>query len=275
MSDYLCGKNTVLSLLKTEPSRIFKIFVIEGHKPDRRLHEITELAQTAKIPVQYVPRAKLEGLLRQDKNQPGQDAQHRQNQHAQYYQDQHAQHQGIVASVAPKKLLTLPELIAQVEPEIQTGQFPLLLMLDGVTDPRNFGAILRVSDAAGVAGIIIPKHNSAGFGPAVSKTASGAEASVPVAVVSNLAQAVDKLKKAGFWTFAALQNPESPLYDRQDYRMPVLLILGSEGEGISPILTKACDFSVRIPMRGIVDSLNVATAAAILVFHIQSQHGHD
>ena len=118
----------------------------------------------------------------------------------------------------------------------------------------------------GSAGVVIAKRNSPGFGPAVSKSASGAEATVDVVVVPNLTQAAETLKKTGFWLVATTMNTAATVYFQQDYAMPTVLVLGSEGEGIHQNLMKHCDFKVRIPMAGQISSLNVATATAVLVF---------
>jgi 23S rRNA (guanosine2251-2'-O)-methyltransferase len=178
-----------------------------------------------------------------------------------------AVHQGVVASVAAQPVLSLQELLDRLpKPLPKAG---LLLMLDGVTDPRNLGAMLRVADACGAWGVILGKHRSGQLGPAVAKTACGADLSVPVAVVTNLSQTMETLKKLGFWTVASVCEDGSALaYYKQDYVMPTLLLLGSEGEGLSAQLVKNSDFKITIPMMGLVNSLNVAAAAAVLCFEI-------
>jgi 23S rRNA (guanosine2251-2'-O)-methyltransferase len=246
---YIVGKNSVLAVLKSDPERVFKVFVAEGLKPDKRIDAIYQEARESNIAVQRVPRQKLDGMVG----------------------DPEAHHQGVLASVAPKALLSIEELLAKARQKMEAGAFPLVLVLDEVTDPRNFGAILRVCDAAGVDGVVVAKHHSAGFGPAVAKTASGAEATVDVAVVSNLGQALDKLKDGGFWIVGAANTKEAVPYYQQDYKMATVLVMGSEEKGLSRLVAQRCDFQVRIPMHGSVDSLNVATAAAVLVFDILSR----
>jgi 23S rRNA (guanosine2251-2'-O)-methyltransferase len=260
-SRYIYGKNSVKALLETHPDRVFKIFLAENLKPDKRIQAIQETARNSRIPVQVVPRQKLDQML--SANEPKADAGQNMMEG-----DESSSHQGVVASVAPKALLDLPTLLKQCREKIQTGVHPRLLLLDGVTDPRNFGAILRVADAAGIDGVIIPKHHSAGFGPTVSKTASGAEEAVNVAVVSNLNQAMQQLKDAGFWIAGAANEGGAVDYYRQDYKMPVALVMGSEGKGLASLVRKNCDFLIKIPMHGTVDSLNVATATAVLLFEI-------
>lgn len=257
-SRYVYGKNSVKALLDTHPDKVFKIFIAENLKPDKRLQAIQETARNFRIPVQTVPRLKLDQMLRaQEDNGPSTES-----------EGEQYTHQGIMASVAPKSLLNLPELLKQCKEKISDGKHPRLLLLDGVTDPRNFGAILRVADAAGIDGVVIPKRDSAGFGPAVSKTASGAEETVNIAVVSNLNQAIQQLKDGGFWIAGAANDAKAVNYYQQDYKMPMALVMGSEGKGLADLARKNCDFLIKIPMHGTVDSLNVATATAVLLFEM-------
>jgi 23S rRNA (guanosine2251-2'-O)-methyltransferase len=157
----------------------------------------------------------------------------------------------------------------------------LLLLLDGVTDTHNLGAILRVADAAGAWGVLIGKHRSATLGPQVAKTSCGADACVPVAQVGNLRQALETLKAEGFWSVATVCEPPTrgkttpaiAHYRTLDYKMPTVLLLGSEGKGLSPQLQKASDFLVTIPLFGTLNSLNVSTAAAVVAMAItEAQH---
>jgi 23S rRNA (guanosine2251-2'-O)-methyltransferase len=265
MSRYIYGKNSVKAALEVNPEKVFKIFVAEGLKPDKRLQAIFEMAKSRKIATQMVTRMRLDQMLRAENEQfeNGRDEGHSRGE----YSDS-AVHQGVVASVAPKPILELNQYIRTAQEKIQAGEHPRLLILDGVTDPRNFGAILRVADGAGIDAVMVSRHNSASFGPAVTKTASGAEETVPVILSGNLNQAIQMLKKAGFWIAGAAYDEKAVLYHKQDYQMPLVLVLGSEGEGLAPLVQKNCDFLVSIPMRGSVDSLNVSTAAAVLLFEI-------
>lgn len=268
-SRYVYGKNSVKALLETHPGKVFKIFIAEGLKPDKRVQAIQDVARQSKIPTQVVPRQKLDQMLRAQESS-GETAKGFSGE-AKEAEEEPITHQGIVASVAPKTLLSLSDLLKICASKKEAGTHPRLLMLDGITDPRNFGAILRVADAAGLDGVIIPKQHSAGFGPAVSKTASGAEETVNIAVVSNLNQAIQQVKDAGFWVAGAAFDPKAVDYHRQDYQMPTLLVMGSEGQGLAALVRKNCDFLVKIPMHGTVDSLNVATATAVLLFEMIKQ----
>ncbi len=248
-SHYTFGKNSVLALLKADPKRVFKVLIAEGHKPDKRIEQIYDEARQNGIAIQRIPRLKLNQMIN----------------------DPEATHQGVVAKVSPKALLSIHELAQKGQEKARTGNHPLILVLDDVTDPRNFGAILRVCDAAGIDGVVVGKKNSAGFGPVVSKTASGAEATVDVAVVSNITQSLDVLKDAGFWIVGTANSEKAVPYFKQDYNMSTVLVLGSEGKGMGRLIEKKCDFLVKIPMHGVVDSLNVAAAAAVLCFDIKSR----
>jgi 23S rRNA (guanosine2251-2'-O)-methyltransferase len=259
-SRYIYGKNSVKALLDTHPDRVFKIFLAENMKPDKRIQAIQEIARDCRIGIQVVPRQKLDQMLKtalESATPSNEDA-----------SEESISHQGVIASVAPKALLDLPSLLAKCKANMQTGVHPRILLLDGITDPRNFGAILRVADAAGIDGLIIPKRDSAGFGPVVSKTASGAEETVNIAVVANLNQAIQQLKKDGFWIAGAANEARAVDYYRQDYQMPIALVMGSEGKGLADLVKKNCDFLIKIPMHGTVDSLNVATATAVLLFEM-------
>jgi 23S rRNA (guanosine2251-2'-O)-methyltransferase len=269
---YVYGKNSVKGMIEAHPAKVFKVFIAEFLKPDKRIQAIRDIAAERGIPVQVVPRAKLDQMLHIQAANKQQvvttNALGEKTRVAAMDDDDSINHQGVVASVAAKALLDLPALLKICEAKKEAGQHPRLLLLDGVTDARNFGAILRVADASGIDGVVITKHHSAGFGPGVTKTASGAEETVNVAVVSNLNQSIAKLKDAGFWIGGAANAPKAVDYYKQDYQMPVALVMGSEGEGLSSLVEKNCDFLVKIPMRGTVDSLNVATATAVLLFEV-------
>jgi len=269
---YVYGKNSVKAMIESHPGKVFKIFIAEFLKPDKRIQAIREIAGERGIPVQVVPRAKLDQMLHLQASSKGQvvttNALGEKTRVTAMDDDDSIAHQGVVASVAAKALLDLNALLKICETKKAEGKHPRLLLLDGVTDARNFGAILRVADAAGIDGVIITKHHSAGFGPGVTKTASGAEETVNVAVVSNLNQTIEKIKDAGFWIAGAANDAKAVDYYKQDYQMPIALIMGSEGEGLSSLVQKNCDFLVKIPMRGTVDSLNVAAATAVLLFEV-------
>lgn len=173
-----------------------------------------------------------------------------------------AVHQGFVLRVSE---FAYTELLVLLE-KAQEEDNPLILILDGLTDPHNFGSILRTADATRVAGIIIPKHRSVGVTPVVAKTSTGAVEHVPIARVTNLSQTLDKLKEAGFWIFGTDMNG-TPSH-KWNTAGKVALIIGNEGKGISANLKKQVDEMITIPMAGHVQSLNASVAAAILMYEV-------
>lgn len=181
-------------------------------------------------------------------------------------------HQGIVAQIAARDYIELDDLIAQAK----ENPHPLLIIGDELHDPHNLGALLRVIDAAGAQGLILTRRRSAGLDAVVAKSSAGAIEHVPVAKVGNLQQAIETLKEAGFWTIAADVEGDD-LYQSETLRnlitQPLALVLGNEADGISAKILENADLSLRIPMLGKVNSLNVSVAAAVLAFEIQRQRG--
>jgi len=174
-----------------------------------------------------------------------------------------AAHQGVAARVGPYPYSSLAEMLP--------CPGPLVLVLDGVTDPHNLGAVLRVADGAGASGVVIPKDRAAGVTAAAVKASAGASEHVLVARETNLRRAVDALKEAGVWVYAAEGGAGSTPYAELDLSGPVAFVLGSEGSGIRRLVREGCDGGVRIPMLGSVGSLNVSVAAAVLAFEARRQ----
>ena len=175
-------------------------------------------------------------------------------------------HQGVAAIIKPYQYVSVEEIINA--PSKIEGKPPVILMLDGINDPHNLGAILRSADIFGVNGVIIPKHNQVMLNATVAKTSAGAINFVPVAIANNLNQTIALLKKKGYWIVSsdgsATQNYQDIVYD-----FPVGLVVGSEGEGISPLVLKNSDYIVKIPMYGKVNSLNASVAAGIFLSYIR------
>jgi 23S rRNA (guanosine2251-2'-O)-methyltransferase len=172
-------------------------------------------------------------------------------------------HQGIVARVAPYPYVELEDLLST--------PVPLVVVLDGVTDPHNLGAVLRVADAAGASGVVIPKDRAAGVTAAAAKASAGASEHVPVARVTNLRRAVDQMQRAGLWVYAA--EVRGTPYGDLDLTGPTGLVLGSEGRGVRRLVREGCDGAISIPMLGAVGSLNVSVAAALLLYEARRQRG--
>jgi 23S rRNA (guanosine2251-2'-O)-methyltransferase len=235
------GRNPVLALLRSGSRRADEIAVLAGARGP--LSEVVALARRAGVKVSYRTRDQLSAMA----GTPD--------------------HQGVVARVAAADYADLEDLL---EVPGRVGQVPFFLALDQVQDPRNLGALLRTADAFGVHGVIVPKHHAVGLTEAAARTAMGALEYVSVARETNLVSALEKLKKSGIWIYgAASEGGISPW--STDLRGPLCLVLGSEGEGLRPLVARACDVLISIPMRGEVGSLNVAAAGAVLCYEVVRQ----
>ena len=237
-NEILSGKNPVLEALRAG-REMNKVWIAEGVKK-AGITEIMELAKAAGIIVQFVPKNKVEQLT------------------------DGANHQGIAASVAAYRYAEIDELF---ELAASRNEDPFFLILDELEDPHNLGSILRTADATGVHGVIIPKRRAVGLTSVVAKTSTGAIEHVPVARVTNLAQTVEDLKKRGLW-IAGTDAKGSSDYRRMDAKLPLAIIIGSEGKGMSRLLKEKCDFLYNMPMVGQVTSLNASVAAAILMYEV-------
>ncbi len=188
-------------------------------------------------------------------------------------------HQGVVAKVSEvKDVRTLDELLDDLEESnallgADEKDHPLILVLDGVTDPHNLGACLRVADGAGAHAVIAPKDHAVGINATVAKVASGAAETVPYFMVTNLARTLNELKERNIWIIGTSDQAEKTLY-QSDLRGPIALVLGAEGTGIRQLTAKTCDLLVKLPMRGAVESLNVSVASGVCVYEAVRQRGH-
>lgn len=171
-----------------------------------------------------------------------------------------ANHQGILMEIESFKYYDLEDILC--------GDNRLIVMLDGITDPHNLGAILRTCDACGVDGVVIGKNRSVSLNSTVAKVSTGAIDSVKVCQVTNLTNTIKKLKKEGYWVIGTAYEESSQIYTSIDYDMPIVLIIGSEGEGISNLVKKNCDYLTYLPMKGKVTSLNASVATGIMLYHI-------
>lgn len=232
------GKN-VFSQIQDQPEEIQELYVQDSLK-DRRV--LDALSRLKHVKVNRVSRAVLDRM------------------------SDRGVHQGIVARVRDIPTVTLEQLIDTA----RKSEHPLIVALDELQDPHNLGAILRTCDAAGVSGVLMTRHNSATLTPAAIKASTGAAYTVPVCVVSNLSQALDQCKEAGFW-IAGTAFEEARDYRDGMYDVPVVLVIGNEGKGISRNVLRHCDYRIKLPMKGSVQSLNASVAAAILLYEIQSQ----
>lgn len=237
MSQYVYGKNVVRQLLQ-DNKKIHEILMMEGLKEK----ELEKLIQSRKIPIRVMNRKAMDKVLNA------------------------SNHQGIAASIDEYKVYSIDEITAS----IPKGKMPLLIMLDGLEDPHNLGAILRTADCVNADGIIIGKHRSVQLTPTVAKVSTGAIDTVKVATVTNLSQTLKQLKKEGYWVVGAdIENARD--YREGQYDLPLVLVIGSEGFGISDLVKKQCDYMIALPMAGSVTSLNASVAAGILMYEIYSK----
>jgi len=238
----LIGFHAVLARLRTNAASVVEILVDES-RHDARLADVVRVAEAAGVRVMRVPGKRLDG----------------------FYSG--GRHQGIVARVTGRaEQATLEEVLEGLQ------EPALLLVLDGVTDPHNLGACLRVADAAGAHAVVVPKDRSAGLSPVVTKVASGAAESVPFVAVTNLARTLDALKEREVWIVGAVEDAPDDLYGA-DLPAAVAWVLGSEGEGLRRLTRERCDRLVRIPMHGQVASLNVSVAAGLCLFESRRRRG--
>lgn len=229
------GFHAVLARLRADSGSVREIFLDEA-RDDARARDLVKSAEQAGVHVMRVPAKRLDGL------QGG------------------GRHQGVVARV---EFRPLPKSLDDLLDEVQGP--PLLLVLDGVTDPHNLGACLRVADAAGVHAVIAPKDRAAGIGATVSKVASGAAETIPYFMVTNLARTLDELKERSIWIVGADERADKTLYDAE-LPAAVAWVLGAEGEGMRRLTRERCDLLVKIPMAGNVASLNVSVASGVCLF---------
>lgn len=175
-------------------------------------------------------------------------------------------HQGVIAFCPVKEYVDVDYILDSAK---RKKEDPFIIILDGVTDPHNLGAIMRTANASGAHGIIIPKRRAVGLTGIVSKTSAGAIEYVPVAKVTNIAQTIDDLKKRGIWVVAGDMHGREIF--NADLKGPIAIVLGSEGDGVGKLISKKCDFSVKIPMYGEISSLNVSVASALLMYEVVRQ----
>jgi 23S rRNA (guanosine2251-2'-O)-methyltransferase len=235
--DLIYGLRSVVEALRSKRREVYEVLDSVGDE------EVASEAATRSTRLRRVRRERVEELV------PG------------------AVHQGVVARVGPYPYSGLEELL--VAPD------PLIVVLDGVTDPRNLGAVLRAADGAGASGVVVPKDRAVGVTPVTVKASAGASEHIRVARETNLRRALERMKEAGVWVYAAedAARVRATVYTDLDLSGPVALVLGSEGRGIRRLVREGCDGTLSIPMRGAVSSLNVSVAAAVLLFEARRQRG--
>ena len=235
------GRNAVIEALRAGV-QIDKIFIMKG-ETDKTLGHIASTARAAGIVVVDADRRKLDNMSRTHS------------------------HQGVIALASVREYCSVEDIL---QAAADKGEAPLLVVCDEISDHHNLGAIIRTAECAGAHGIIIPKRRSAGLTAIVAKTSAGAVAHMPVARVPNIAALLKDLKKQGVWVFGTAAGGNTTLYDA-DLKGPAAIVIGSEGDGMTRLVTENCDFLVSIPMKGHINSLNASAAAAILLYEAVRQ----
>ena len=239
--DIIEGRNAVTEALRAGRN-IDKIYIAKG-ETDKTLGHIASKARSAGIVVVDADRRKLDAMSAT-----------------------HA-HQGVIAVAAVREYSSIDEIIASAE---EKGEKPLIILCDEISDPHNLGAIIRTAECTGVHGIIIPKRRSAGLTAIVDKTSAGAAEHVLVARVANLSAAIKELKDRGVWIYGTAMDAPSDLW-HTNFTGPCCIVIGSEGDGMGRLVQDNCDFLVKIPMRGEINSLNASAAAAVMMYEVYRQ----
>ena len=243
--DLLYGVNPLLEALRQGNRVPTEIVVAEGAR-DERLRELIELAQSRNISVKRAPRSTLDQAVG--------------NSH----------HQGVMGRVASARYADAEDLLSSIAARVGSEKEPLVILLDGVEDPRNLGAILRTAECAAVDGVFVPERRAAGLTDSVAKAAAGAVEYVPVARATNLSRLIEKLKERNVWVVGADADAEMN-YTEWDWTRPSALVLGGEGAGLHRLVRENCDVLVRIPVLGKIKSLNVSVAAGIVLYEALRQ----
>ncbi|CAG7647522.1 Putative TrmH family tRNA/rRNA methyltransferase [Paenibacillus solanacearum] len=241
MEEFIGGKHSVLEALRSGRT-INKIWIAEQAQKQLTQPIIAEAKQNGVI-VQFADKRKLDQMAAG------------------------VQHQGVVAQVAAYEYVEVEDLLAKAA---EKGEQPFLLILDEIEDPHNLGSILRSADCTGVHGVIIPKRRSVGLTAAVSKTSAGAVEYVPVARVTNLAQTIEQLKELGLWIAGTDVDAKQHVY-ATNLNLPIAIVIGNESKGVGRLIKEKCDFLLKLPMFGQINSLNASVAASVLMYEVVRQ----
>jgi 23S rRNA (guanosine2251-2'-O)-methyltransferase len=236
MKEFIYGRNPVYETLRVKRRQVFSLLVAEGAQEKGRLSEILQMAKERKIPVQRVPRARLDKLSDSA--------------------------QGIAAEVDGYPYINLVDILSRAE---RSGEPLFVLILDTIQNPQNLGSLIRTAESVGVHGVVIPGHRAAEVTPAVVSASAGASEHMLIAQ-ANLAQAMDELKAAGAWIVGLDEDLSSLNPDKVSLTGALAVVVGSEGEGLRPLVKQKCDYIVRLPMRGQIESLNAAVAGSVVLY---------
>lgn len=239
MADILYGRNAVREALRAKRRSFTRLIISSGAQETGTLAEIAKLAESAGVPVEKIERKDLERQLR-DVN-----------------------HQGVALECGPYPYVELDDCLRVAD---ERGEQVMLLLLDHLQDPQNIGTLIRTAEAVGVHGVIMPGRRAAEVTPAVVNASAGATEHLHIAIVTNLAKTIDEVQKAGVWVVGADEDDRSQVFDQVDLDMPIAIVIGAEGTGLARLTRERCDFIVKLPMVGQIESLNAAVAGSILLY---------
>ena len=242
MSEYIWGRNPVLETLRSQ-REIKRLLLAQGQRENAPFAAIVREAERRGVAVEYVPRQRLDQL------------------------SQGAVHQGCLAIVSARRYATIEQMLALAA---EKHEDPFLLILDAIQDVNNLGSVLRTAEAAGVHGVILPRHEAAEINATVVKTSAGATEHLLVAQETNLTRAIDALKKLNIWVIGLAGEAKTD-YDKADLTGPLALVVGNEAKGISRLVREHCDLLIKLPMRGVINSLNAAVAGSIALYEAMRQ----
>ena len=248
MRELLYGRNAILETLRAGRRRVHKLWIAKGVKERGPLVEILTTTRQQQIPWQYTERRQL------DKGSGGHH------------------HQGVMAEVSDYPYVVLDDVLQWVRASDEPA---LLLLLDCLQDPQNFGSLLRTAEAVGVHGVVMPSRRAVGVTPAVVNASAGAVEHLMVARVTNLARSIEHLKEQDVWIAGLEGRPKARSLYETDLDMPLALVVGSEGQGLRRLVRQRCDFLLRLPMRGRVESLNASVAGSVALYEVWRRRGRD
>jgi len=245
--DLIWGVHPVFEALTEEPERITEI-ILHREKRRGKLEEIIELARLKNVKITFATALRLIG--------EGASS---------------VRHQGVLAKTSQAPLLSFEEMVERFATRVQNGEKPRLVACDSLQDPHNLGAIIRSALASGATGVILTRERSAPLSGTAAKASAGAVSHIDICQVTNLVAALKKIKEAGAWVFGAVKDTTAQSLYATDFNLPACIVVGSEGQGIRPLVRKECDILISIPMAGTLDSLNSSVAAAVILFEVMRQ----
>lgn len=244
MSELLYGRNAAREALRARRRHIHRVLLADNVEPSAVIDEIVALANRLKVPVAQISRRKLDNLVQQ--------------------------HQGVALETGRYPTVELEDILNQAE---KSNTPPFILALDHIEDPHNLGAMLRTAEIVGVHGVILPKQRAVSVTPAVVKASSGAAEHIWVAQIPNLVQALKQLKQAEVWVVGVEDTGGAIPYYQANLKGAIALVIGSEGQGMSRLVKETCDFLIKLPMRGQIESLNASVAGGLILYEVWRARG--